>query len=487
MNNSGTTDKGKVITFYSFKGGVGRSMALVNVATLLSSWGKKVLMVDWDLEAPGLEKFFNGATEGLDTSKQEGLLELLQALQTNETVDWQQYIFSFSTKLSKTPLDLIIAGRNHDQYTEELRNFNVANFYEAQKGAYRLENLRNEWLDTYDYVLIDSRTGVTDFGGICTIHMPDILVMLLTPTEQGLRGTLRIAERADHARQSLPFDREKLLVFPLPSRIDGTTEFEKSRQWIRRFAESFEPLFDNWLPADIAPEDFLQRVKIPYIPYFSYGETLPVIEQGMNDPAGLGYAYENIAMLLAQGLDRVDVFWGDREEYLERVSGKVIIKIPNVKKSHINVYVLQGTQEDIYYKNLLTDALNIVSDKYEVNVVNQDIKVLGLSKVQILKGLIKTIDIVIVLYTQYYDHCLSDPESVEFAEYYVIEKSKIIFILPIFDSLQIINPPKFLRERIGLNFHELSNPLDLAKNLEFTFDVIQTYREISRKKISSKL
>jgi len=316
MNNSGTTDKGKVITFYSFKGGVGRSMALVNVATLLSSWGKKVLMVDWDLEAPGLEKFFNGATEGLDTSKQEGLLELLQALQTQETVDWQQYVFSFSTKLSKTPLDLIIAGRNHDQYTEELRTFNVADFYEAQKGAYRLENLRNEWLETYDYVLIDSRTGVTDFGGICTIHMPDILVMLLTPTEQGLRGTLRIAERADKARQSLPFDREKLLVFPLPSRIDGTTEFEKSRQWIKRFAESFEPIFDNWLPADIAPEDFLQRVKIPYIPYFSYGETLPVIEQGMNDPAGLGYAYENIAMLLAQGLDRVDVFWGERDSYL---------------------------------------------------------------------------------------------------------------------------------------------------------------------------
>ena len=47
-----------IVTFYSYKGGVGRTMALANVAVLLSQWGKKVLMVDWDLEAPGLEHFF---------------------------------------------------------------------------------------------------------------------------------------------------------------------------------------------------------------------------------------------------------------------------------------------------------------------------------------------------------------------------------------------------------------------------------------------
>lgn len=47
-----------IYTFYSFKGGVGRSMALSNVAEFLYSRGARVLMVDWDLEAPGLESFF---------------------------------------------------------------------------------------------------------------------------------------------------------------------------------------------------------------------------------------------------------------------------------------------------------------------------------------------------------------------------------------------------------------------------------------------
>jgi len=40
-------------TFYSYKGGVGRTLALLNVATLLASNGRKVVAVDLDLEAPG--------------------------------------------------------------------------------------------------------------------------------------------------------------------------------------------------------------------------------------------------------------------------------------------------------------------------------------------------------------------------------------------------------------------------------------------------
>ena len=43
-----------VVTFYSFKGGVGRTMSLVNVATQLALAAKKVLIVDFDLEAPGI-------------------------------------------------------------------------------------------------------------------------------------------------------------------------------------------------------------------------------------------------------------------------------------------------------------------------------------------------------------------------------------------------------------------------------------------------
>lgn len=48
-----------IYTFYSFKGGVGRSMAMANIAEILCRRGLNVLMVDFDLEAPGLERFFD--------------------------------------------------------------------------------------------------------------------------------------------------------------------------------------------------------------------------------------------------------------------------------------------------------------------------------------------------------------------------------------------------------------------------------------------
>src|ERR1044071_8965008 len=50
---------GRIVTFYSYKGGTGRSMLLANVAWLLASNGRRVLAIDWDLEAPGLHRFFH--------------------------------------------------------------------------------------------------------------------------------------------------------------------------------------------------------------------------------------------------------------------------------------------------------------------------------------------------------------------------------------------------------------------------------------------
>src|SRR5262245_1267249 len=62
---------GRVITFYSYKGGTGRSMALANVAWILASNGKRVLAIDWDLEAPGLHRYFQPFLTDKELSGQE--------------------------------------------------------------------------------------------------------------------------------------------------------------------------------------------------------------------------------------------------------------------------------------------------------------------------------------------------------------------------------------------------------------------------------
>src|SRR5947209_4799094 len=62
---------GKIITFYSYKGGTGRSMALANIAWVLASAGKRVLAIDWDLEAPGLHRYFQPFLTDKELSGQE--------------------------------------------------------------------------------------------------------------------------------------------------------------------------------------------------------------------------------------------------------------------------------------------------------------------------------------------------------------------------------------------------------------------------------
>lgn len=68
---------GEIVTFYSYKGGAGRSMCLANVAVLLARWGYKVLAIDLDLEAPGLENFFAGSLDSDLAHNARGMVDLL--------------------------------------------------------------------------------------------------------------------------------------------------------------------------------------------------------------------------------------------------------------------------------------------------------------------------------------------------------------------------------------------------------------------------
>src|SRR5437588_1811430 len=92
-----------VYTFYSYKGGVGRSMALANVAELFYQRGLRVLMVDWDLEAPGLERFF--AVDLESVLDRPGVVNLL--------VDYKQRISRPLPERSEevsSPLQLVDIG-----------------------------------------------------------------------------------------------------------------------------------------------------------------------------------------------------------------------------------------------------------------------------------------------------------------------------------------------------------------------------------------
>src|SRR5262245_51175781 len=160
--------EGAVVTFYSYKGGVGRTLALANVGTLLCRWGYKVLCVDWDLEAPGLHLYFENwikPTPPTDVSaSQPGLTDLIQAHVDGQHPKWRDFVTNVNLPRAEQSLSLMTAGRQDQSYIKRMQGLDWNRLYDHHKLGNFLEELRTEWKEAFDFVLVDSRTGITDIG-----------------------------------------------------------------------------------------------------------------------------------------------------------------------------------------------------------------------------------------------------------------------------------------------------------------------------------
>jgi len=297
-------------------------MALANTAVLLAMWGKRVLVVEWDLEAPGIEHFLAQGKELDSLQRRDGLIDLLTEASeiSHRNVSepaWTRLVIEKRLDGVRNSISILTAGARTQSYFQGVRKLDVKKFYEDQNGGHIIEGLRNSWKSMFDFVLVDSRTGITDIGGICTIQLPDILVLVFTATEQSLVGAVDVAKKAASERQKLPFDRSLVPCLPIPSRFDTQTEHKIARHWLQRFEKALEPLYRQWLPKDVDRRAFLELSKIPYTPYFSFGEGLPVLEQGTTDPTGLGFAYETLAALIGNRLHQTELLLRSRDTFVQ--------------------------------------------------------------------------------------------------------------------------------------------------------------------------
>ncbi len=189
-------------TFYSYKGGVGRTTALINVAAELSRRGRKVLVVDFDLEAPGITSYDFCAKAATTPGVVDYICEYIKT-STAPSID--RFIHKCSLAFEGDALDLWVmpAGLQDKKYKARLHSINWARLYAEQSGYLLLENLKAQWAETIepDYVLIDSRTGHTDVSGICTRQLPDAVVFTFKPNRQNLTGLKQIVEEVSSEKE----------------------------------------------------------------------------------------------------------------------------------------------------------------------------------------------------------------------------------------------------------------------------------------------
>ncbi len=364
----------RVITFYSYKGGVGRSMAMANIGVLMAGWGYKILLIDWDLEAPGMENYFQHHLNVAQVQSKRGLIDLLNLkAQCDEIlvdeIPWEEYISHIQVNQT-LQIDLITAGKRDEEYFNKVRAFDYTGFYKESDGGQYLENLREYWLDHYDFILIDSRTGLTDSSGICSIHMPDVLVLLFTPNEQSFNGIKEVAQKAIEGQKQILYDRFRLRVLPIPSRIENA-ETQLLDEWMQRIYRDSAGMLE-WLPkkeSNIAefsttPEQVIAQLKIPYKTFYAYGERLSVIERGTTDPLDLGYVYENIAAVLANDLQNIHLLTDARDLLIKKAKGEEVFDYSDLERKFAEEQDAKARlQEELKRKENLIQEKSVQSRK----------------------------------------------------------------------------------------------------------------------------
>jgi tetratricopeptide (TPR) repeat protein/cellulose biosynthesis protein BcsQ len=270
----GTGSSMFVATFYSYKGGVGRTSALVNVAVRLAHRGKRVFILDFDLEAPGVDAY--GLCNGEEP--RVGLVEYISAfMESGEVPALRDFVLEAALPTTAGKLFVMPAGKKDEEYQSALSRLNWKVLYREKKGYFLVENLKSAIREQFrpDYLLVDSRTGLTDISGICTLQLPDLVVLLFSLNQQNIAGISPILRtiRANRINRNIA---TLLVASPVPD----------MPQWVHARTERFEYARKTMGSA--------ADVVLPYDPFLAFKESIVNGSETNQASTYLGKAYDGL-------------------------------------------------------------------------------------------------------------------------------------------------------------------------------------------------
>lgn len=215
------SSKAPVVTFYSYKGGMGRTTTMIAYAMSLAvnenpSKRKRVVIIDCDLEAPGYLNFFDlSEHNGLCSGKKNGLVEFISDAQLTlhpEKLDLNDYIinvgddnknnFAYNNlnniwlipagNLNESYYDLS-GGVDRNDYLEGLAKINLSSVNSIVKYFNILLDRINETIEP-DIILLDSRTGFNDIFGTAALYLSSCVIGFFgfsRQTQPGLMNLLK--------------------------------------------------------------------------------------------------------------------------------------------------------------------------------------------------------------------------------------------------------------------------------------------------------
>jgi MinD-like ATPase involved in chromosome partitioning or flagellar assembly len=182
----------KIISVHSFRGGTGKSNTTANVATILASQGKRVGVIDTDIQSPGIHVLFGFDEDKMQYSLNDYLWGKCDIRQTaydltnslNTTLAGQIYLIPSSIKAGE------IARVVREGYDVGLLN----------DGFHDLVEQLN-----LDVLMIDTHPGLNE-ETLLSIAVSDALAIVMRPDQQDFQGTgvtVEVARKLDVPRMVL--------------------------------------------------------------------------------------------------------------------------------------------------------------------------------------------------------------------------------------------------------------------------------------------
>lgn len=237
------------IVFFSIKGGVGRSTALAATAWNLAQAGKRVLVLDLDLESPGL----SSALLPSDRQPMHGITDWL----VEDLVDNGNAVFDSMVATSNLSHDGEIHvvpahGTNHGEYIAKIGRVWMPKLHAdgaRELWSARLKRLLQalEMHIQPDVVLIDSRSGIDEIASACITELGANLILLFAlEGEQTWNGYRMLFEQWQRAHVAEAIRERLKIVGAIVPELERVTYLEGLR-------ESAYGIFVDTLYDEIAP------------------------------------------------------------------------------------------------------------------------------------------------------------------------------------------------------------------------------------------
>jgi tetratricopeptide (TPR) repeat protein len=175
-------------------------------------------------------------------------------------------------------IDLFPAGKYDEDFNKRITEFNWEEFKTLLDGNMYIAMLREQLKNLdYDYVFIDSRTGISDYSGYCTILLPDVNVFVIAPNSQNYKGSEKIA-RNILAHPYIQAGNRKPYMLPILSRLDKNAVNAQSK--IETFNDTFNFLLNTWgkeIDSEILPllfQEYSNETLLEYNANIAVGENL---------------------------------------------------------------------------------------------------------------------------------------------------------------------------------------------------------------------